>query len=558
MSVSCSSRPDLGRQRRGAGDRQPPEDRTAARRGPAGALGLLGAPVSVSATHHRRARADRPRRGPGRGRDRAGRGPFSSRCRATAIRPVSWHVVTDAGLRLHDTADGCRARLRAAARRARSIYLCGATVQGLRTSGTSAPASAFDVLRRWLRATRLRRRVHPQRHRHRRQDHRARPPTRAGRGGVGRHPRARVHRGLRRARLHAAVGRAARHRARHPRWSNSCERLIDAGHAYAAGGDVYFDVRPSPSTARSPGSGSTTCRRPRASATGKRDPRDFALWKGAKPGEPSWATPWGRGRPGWHLECSAMAAQYLGAEFDIHGGGLDLVFPHHENEIAQSRRGRRRFARYWLHNAWVTMGGEKMSKSLGNCCWSIGVVRRVRPVELRYYLGSAHYRSMLEFSETAWRTRSRPTPDRGLPAPGATRVGAVDAGDWTPRSSRAALDDDLGVPQALADVHHVRAGNRALDVRRPRHVRSSRPPIARCSTCSVRPARRAVGDRATRPRPRWPRRRPGAVPNCVAATRRARRGLGAGRRDPRPAQGGRHRGDRHRGRPAWAAARNGK
>ena len=133
----------------------------------------------------------------------------------------------------------------------------------------------------------------------------------------------------------------------------------------------------------------------------KRDLRDFALWKAAKPGEPSWPTPWGRGRPGWHLECSAMAGAYLGDEFDIHGGGIDLIFPHHENEIAQSVSDGQRFARYWMHNAWVTAAGEKMSKSLGNGLLVTEVLQRWRPVELRYYLVSAHYRSMIEFSEGA-------------------------------------------------------------------------------------------------------------------------------------------------------------
>src|SRR5439155_7972304 len=133
----------------------------------------------------------------------------------------------------------------------------------------------------------------------------------------------------------------------------------------------------------------------------KRDPLDFALWKGAKPGEPQWETPWGPGRPGWHLECSAMATRYLGPEFDIHGGGLDLVFPHHENELAQSRAAGDGFARYWLHNGLVSTAGEKMSKSLGNSALVTEALRRWRPVELRYYLVAAHYRSPIEYSEHA-------------------------------------------------------------------------------------------------------------------------------------------------------------
>ena len=174
--------------------------------------------------------------------------------------------------------------------------------------------------------------------------------------------------------------------------------LIEKGAAYAPGnGDVYLDVRKLSSYL-------TLSRQklddlqPAADAdeVNKKDPRDFALWKGAKAGEPSWPTPWGPGRPGWHLECSAMAHAYLGETFDIHGGGLDLVFPHHENEIAQSESAGYGFAKRWMHNAWVTQSGEKMSKSLGNTLQVAEILKRVRGSELRWYLGSAHYRSMLE------------------------------------------------------------------------------------------------------------------------------------------------------------------
>src|SRR5919112_2414025 len=138
-----------------------------------------------------------------------------------------------------------------------------------------------------------------------------------------------------------------------------------------------------------------------ADLRGKRDPRDFALWKARKPNEPltaSWPSPWGRGRPGWHIECSAMAGKYLGRAFDIHGGGVDLRFPHHENEQAQSRAAGHAFASYWLHNAWITTAGEKMSKSLGNSLTIPSVLGRFRGLELRYYLVAAHYRSHVEFS----------------------------------------------------------------------------------------------------------------------------------------------------------------
>ena len=182
-------------------------------------------------------------------------------------------------------------------------------------------------------------------------------------------------------------------------------RLIESGHAYAAGRRrLLRRALLAATTASCPGQ-----RLDHMLAAGdteddeaKRDPRDFALWKGAKPGEPFWETPWGPGRPGWHLECSAMSTKYLGATFDIHGGGLDLLFPHHENELAQSHAAGDGFARYWLHNGLVRIGGEKMSKSLGN---SLLVDDHdqptVRPVELRYYLGQAHYRSEIDYSPEA-------------------------------------------------------------------------------------------------------------------------------------------------------------
>src|SRR5206468_1563799 len=174
-------------------------------------------------------------------------------------------------------------------------------------------------------------------------------------------------------------------------------------HAYDANGDVYFDVRSFPPYGSLSGQRLDDMQ-PAGDSIGddrKRDPRDFALWKAAKPGEPSWATPWGRGRPGWHLECSAMATKYLGPAFDIHGGGLDLVFPHHENELAQSRAAGDEFAHYWMHNGLLGVAGEKMSKSLGNSLLVDVMVTKVRPVELRYYLGQAHYRSAMEYSPEA-------------------------------------------------------------------------------------------------------------------------------------------------------------
>jgi cysteinyl-tRNA synthetase len=246
------------------------------------------------------------------------------------------------------------------------------------------------------------------------------------------------------------------------------DRLIDSGHAYtdlrAGGGDVYFDVLSYPEYGALSGHRIEDVHQGEGVATGKRDQRDFTLWKGAKPGEPSWPTPWGRGRPGWHSECVAMAHEYLGPQFDIHCGGMDLVFPHHENEIAQARTAGDGFAQYWLHNGWVTMGGEKMSKSLGNVLAIPAVLQRVRPAELRYYLGSAHYRSMLEFSEAALQDAVKAYSGiEDFLHRVRHRVGAVEIGTCTERFA-AALDDDLAVPIALAEVHNARAdGNRALD-----------------------------------------------------------------------------------------------
>lgn len=237
------------------------------------------------------------------------------------------------------------------------------------------------------------------------------------------------------------------------------QRIIDNGHGYAADGNVYFQPTTIPDYGKLSGQKLDEMDQGESAGTGKKDPRDFTMWKAAKPGEPSWPTPWGPGRPGWHIECSAMATKYLGSEFDIHCGGLDLQFPHHENEIAQAHGAGDGFARYWLHNGWVTMSGEKMSKSLGNVLSVPNVLKMVRPVELRYYLGSAHYRSMLEYSEASLKEAA--AGYRRVEA-FLHRVGPVPVGEWTP-AFEAALDDDLGVPAALAEVHNsVRAGNSAL------------------------------------------------------------------------------------------------
>ena len=242
------------------------------------------------------------------------------------------------------------------------------------------------------------------------------------------------------------------------------EKLISNGSAYAPGnGDVYLEVRKLKSyLTLSNQKLDDLLPAGDADETFKRDPRDFALWKAAKPGEPSWPTPWGDGRPGWHLECSAMAHAYLGADFDIHGGGLDLVFPHHENEIAQSQAAGYGFARLWMHNAWVTTSGEKMSKSLGNSLLVQEVLKKVRGIELRWYLGSAHYRSMLEFSFEALEESA--TAFRRIESflkRAQETVGDIDS--VIADEFATLMNDDLAVPQALALISEwLRAGNTAL------------------------------------------------------------------------------------------------
>ncbi len=357
------------------------------------------------------------------------------------------------------------------------IYLCGATVQAPPHVGHIRSGVSFDVLRRWLMArgydvTFIRnvtdiddKIIHDAGHedipywslamRNERAFSRAYevlgclPPTYE--------PRATGH---------------------IPEMIELMERLIERNHGYAVRGDVYFDVR------SFEGYGSLSGQRiddmlasPDSAAKEKRDPRDFAMWKAAKPGEPFWQTPWGPGRPGWHVECSAMAGKYLGEQFDIHGGGLDLIFPHHENEIAQSKAAGWAFANFWMHNAWVTTSGEKMSKSLGNSLLVDEVVKRIAPVELRYYLVSAHYRSMLEYSDSAVAEAGQGYRriggflQRALEVLGGGSDLLVVDPALRPKEFDDAMDNDLAVPQALAVLHEVvRRGNAALAEQRTAEV----------------------------------------------------------------------------------------
>jgi cysteinyl-tRNA synthetase len=366
------------------------------------------------------------------------------------------------------------------------IYLCGATVQGQPHVGHLRSAVAFDVLVRWLRrsglAVTLIRNVTD-----------IDDKILAKSGAAGQPWWAWAQQNERSfSAAYDALGvlpptyepRATGHVTE---MVELMERLVDGGHAYVGEeGNVYFDVH------SFPGYGALTRQRienmspaedlDADAARDKRDHRDFALWKRNRPGEPStasWPTPYGRGRPGWHLECSAMAHRYLGETFDIHGGGIDLRFPHHENEQAQSRAAGYGFARFWVHNAWVTVGGEKMSKSLGNSLLVESVLKRTTPVVLRYALGAVHYRSTVEFSDAsleeagaAWE-RIEGFVRRAAEELGAATDLEVSAAVLPP-AFVAAMDDDLNVSAALAVMHEgLRAGNTALAEGRAEDARAA-------------------------------------------------------------------------------------
>lgn len=360
------------------------------------------------------------------------------------------------------------------------IYYCGATVQGEPHVGHIRSALVFDQLARWMRYRGFKvttvRNVTDIDDKILAKSVESAQPT-----YTGEHPNEQWWALAYRyekvfARAYATLGidpptyepRATGHI---PEMFELIQRLIDRGHAYPAlddSGDVYFDVRSweqyGALTRQSVDDMQDSAD---ADPRGKRDPRDFALWKGYKEGEPltaAWDSPWGRGRPGWHLECSAMAGKYLGKRFDIHGGGLDLRFPHHENELAQSTAAGDDFANFWMHNGMVTYEGEKMSKSIGNTISPVQMLQQARPLVVRYYLGSAHYRSVLDYRPTSLEEARvaierveaflAATLELMVPNPQDRRV---------PRDFADALDDDMNIPRALAVLHEqTRAGNAAL------------------------------------------------------------------------------------------------
>ena len=357
------------------------------------------------------------------------------------------------------------------------IYYCGATVQGEPHLGHIRSALVFDQLSRWMRYRGLK--VTTVRNVTDIDDKiLAKSADSMQLGFEGEFPNEQWWALAYRfekvfARAYAALGidpptyepRATGHI---PEMFALIQRLIDRGHAYPAlddSGDVYFDVR-SWEKYGSLTNQSIDDMQDSADADprGKRDPRDFALWKGYKEGEPltaSWESPWGRGRPGWHLECSAMAGKYLGSRFDIHGGGLDLRFPHHENELAQSTAAGDDFANFWMHNGMVTYEGEKMSKSIGNTISPAQMLEMARPLVVRYYLGSAHYRSVLDYRPSSLQEAA--TAIERVESFLAATQDLLKPDREVPEAFAEAMDDDMNIPRALAVLHEqTRAGNAAL------------------------------------------------------------------------------------------------
>ena len=254
------------------------------------------------------------------------------------------------------------------------------------------------------------------------------------------------------------------------------QRLMENGNAYRADGDVYFRVRSKPDYGKLSGRDVDSLMAGARVEPGeqKQDPADFALWKGAKPEEPAWESPWGPGRPGWHIECSAMAYRYLGPTLDIHGGGQDLIFPHHENEIAQSEAftGVKPFVRYWVHNGWLTLDETKMSKSLGNIITIREALNRFGADALRIFVLTAHYRAPLSYSEESLESARRAAERLRLAANVPSAEGALS--DVDPEEARrrflVAMDDDLNTSGALAalfdlarEINRSRDGGRATE-----------------------------------------------------------------------------------------------
>ena len=366
------------------------------------------------------------------------------------------------------------------------IYLCGPTVQGAPHVGHLRSALVYDQLRRWLSVrgndVTLVRNVTDI-------DDKVLDNAKSS----GEEWWALAYRyEIEFNRAYSALGILAptyepRATAAIPEMIEIIQRLIDNGYAYVAddgSANVYFAASKWAKYGELTNQKLTDMESADDAGSeklGKREPQDFALWKAHKPGEPesaSWNTAFGAGRPGWHIECSAMSTKYLGTHFDIHGGGLDLRFPHHENELAQSSAAGDEFANYWLHNGLVNVSGQKMSKSLGNSIFADDLLAAGRGIAVRYYLGSAHYRSVLDYHEGVLEeaesavSRIETFIDRATRRLAETKFAAAPLSvkkasellAHLPADFVTAMDEDLAIPAAIAALHEtVRAGNSSLD-----------------------------------------------------------------------------------------------
>ncbi len=390
-------------------------------------------------------------------------------------------------LRIFNTSSGQEENLEPLVPGRVSMYACGVTVYDLSHIGHARSALVFDVIRSYLefegyRVTYVRNFTDIDDKIIARAAQEGKSPETVAKGYLQAYREDMVRLGVHPADIEP---KATEHI---PDIIRLIDRLVEKGHAYHLDGDVYFEV------ATFPGYGRLSKRRIEELVAGarvevderKRSPMDFALWKSSKPGEPAWESPWGSGRPGWHIECSAMSMRHLGETFDIHGGGMDLIFPHHENEIAQSCGATGLpFARYWLHNGFVQINQEKMSKSLGNFFTIREIFQKSEWDEkmtgevLRYFLLATHYRSPLDFSDQGLlATKSALDAFYGLflrleECPGTEKPGDSEVDkllDSVDQAFRRSMNDDLNTPGAIGQLQYLRGeANRLLTVRISQH-----------------------------------------------------------------------------------------
>ena len=376
-----------------------------------------------------------------------------------------------------------------------TMYVCGPTVYDEPHIGHARSAYIFDILRRYLEFKKLQ--VRFIRNITDVDDKIIQKANETGQSAeaVGERYLKRYHETMDRLGIGRPTEepRATQHVV--PDMTDFISKLLITGVAYEAGGDVYFAVRKFPEYGRLSNRKLDELQHGARVEPGeqKKDPLDFALWKHAKPGEPSWNSPWGKGRPGWHIECSTMSTKYLGDAFDIHGGGVDLVFPHHENEIAQAQAVGKPFARSWIHNGLLTVKGEKMSKSLGNFITVEQVLSESpHPDYLKIFFLKTHYRSPIDYSPERMDEAKKNWEEfsRFFQHYYQRKVDTVSGGLATVEAAKAlqafeaAMDDDLNTPQALAALFDlVNAGHRMLESSDPKAHFAARGAFEVLITC---------------------------------------------------------------------------